>query len=319
MTAAPPAIYPAIYTVTLNPGLDRTLTVPELSENRVLRATTTQIDWGGKGFNVTRALHALGRASVAFGLVGGCTGQMLTQGLHELGIATDFVTIPGETRTNTVIQSADGRRHIKVNEPGPTVDAAALAALAARIEATVTPGSLWALCGSLPPGAPPDTYATLIALIRDRGGRVCLDASGAALRAGLAARPDWVKPNAEEAADLTGTPITDLDTATRAAARCLDLGARNVALSLGADGLLLAAPGQIIHAQPPAVAVQTLVGVGDALLGGLLDALAQGWPLPEVARWAVAAGTAAAMTPGVGVGSLADVTALAAHVTVTVR
>lgn len=327
MTAAPPAIgsanypasYPAIYTVTLNPGLDRTLTVPELHENRVLRATTTQIDWGGKGFNVTRALHALGLPSVALGLVGGCTGQMLTQGLHELGIITDFVTIPGETRTNTVIQTADGCRHIKVNEPGPTVDAAALAALAARVTATVTPGSLWALCGSLPPGAPPDIYATLTRLIQAQGGRVALDASGTALAPGLAARPDWVKPNAEEAADLTGAAITDLASAARAAARCMDLGAQQVALSLGADGLLLAAPGQVIHAQPPAVAVQTLVGVGDALLGGLLYALAQGWPLPDVARWAVAAGSAAAMTPGVGVGSLAEVTALAAQITVTAR
>src|SRR3954462_12586843 len=82
----PPSLYPksvpmAIYTLTLNPGLDRTLTVPSLHDNAVLRATNSRLDWGGKGFNVSRALKAMGEESVALGIVGGFTGQMLTKGL----------------------------------------------------------------------------------------------------------------------------------------------------------------------------------------------------------------------------------------------
>src|SRR6187401_2018965 len=105
-----------IYTLTLNPGLDRTLTVASLHENAVLRATSSRLDWGGKGFNVSRALRALGEENVALGIVGGFTGEMLAKGLADLGIVTDFVRIAAETRTNTVIEEPYSGRFIKVNE-----------------------------------------------------------------------------------------------------------------------------------------------------------------------------------------------------------
>jgi len=110
-----------IVTVTLNPGPDRTLTVPAFAYDRVLRATSLRLDWGGKGLNVSRALKVLGTASVATGFAGGYAGQMITDGLESLGIATDFVPIAGETRTNTVIIEEGTDRYIKVNEAGPTV------------------------------------------------------------------------------------------------------------------------------------------------------------------------------------------------------
>lgn len=308
---------PPIYTVTLNPGLDRTLRVPKLHENSVLRATSSRLDWGGKGFNVTRALQALGVESMAMGLVGGFTGQMLSQGLTELGIHTDFVQIAGETRTNTVIEETASGRYIKVNEPGPTIDNTALDALHSRILTHLTPGSYWALCGSLPPGVPPTFYANLVTLIQSHGAFACLDANGEPLRLGIEAAPFLVKPNAEEAAELAGFAITSLPAARRAAAIFLQQGATLVALSLGAEGLLLAGRQQSIYARPPQVTVQTLVGVGDALLAGVLYALHHQFPLAGVARWGVASGTAAAMTAGVGVGSWAEVSALAAQVTLT--
>ena len=311
-----PSELPLVFTVTLNPGLDRTLTVPALHENTVLRAVESRVDWGGKGFNVTRALHALGVTSVAMGFIGGFTGQMLAKGLADLGIETDFIEIPGETRTNTVIAEAGSGRYYKVNEAGPRVDAVALELLRTRIEAYVRPGSLWAFCGSLPPGAPTSIYADLITLVQERGGAAFLDTGGAALWLGCAARPALVKPNAEEARELTGI-VVDLASAREAAARCLDLGATTVALTLGADGLLLTTPDGAIHARPPQVAVQTPVGVGDALMAGIIFARRLHLPPMDVAHWAVAAGTAAAMTPGVGVGGLGEVAALLPQVTVT--
>lgn len=306
-----------IYTITLNPGLDRTLTVGAIRENEVLRATASRLDWGGKGFNVARGLHVLGQPSTALGLVGGHTGQMLAEGLHGLGIATDFVTIPGETRTNTVIAEAHSSRYIKVNEAGPTVPPAALEAVRGQVRRLATPGSYWAICGSLPPGVPHDFYAELVTLIQGAGGYVCLDASGAALRLGCAAAPFLVKPNAEEAQELTGVALDGIPATRQAAAYFLAQGIQIVALSLGAEGLLLATRTETIHARPPQVAVRTLVGVGDALLGGVLYALARAMPPVDVARWGVAAGTAAAMLEGVDVGTPAQVQAMAAQVTVT--
>ena len=199
---------PPIYTVTLNPGLDRTLTVPKLHENAVLRATSSRLDWGGKGFNVTRALQALELESIALGMVGGFTGQMLTQGLEQLGITTDFVQIKGESRTNTVIEEMHSGRYIKVNEIGPPVERADLDALRGRILTRVRAGSYWALCGSLPPGADSTFYADLITLIQSQGAFACLDASGEALHRGIESAPFLVKPNAEEAAEYSGIAIT---------------------------------------------------------------------------------------------------------------
>ena len=104
-----------IYTVTLNPAVDREYIVPRLTPNTVLRATEVNIDFGGKGFNVSRMLHSLGIESTALGFLGGKAGQILEQGLTSIGIKTDFVHVAEETRTNTTIVEKEGRYHYKVN------------------------------------------------------------------------------------------------------------------------------------------------------------------------------------------------------------
>ena len=306
-----------IYTVTLNPGLDRTLTVPEIRFNEVMRAVDIHMDWGGKGFNVSRALAALGVPNIAMGFVGGRVGDMLEEGLNGLGIQTDFVAITGESRTNTVFAEAGSDRYLKVNEAGPTVDASALAALYARVEKLAEAGGLWTLCGSLPPGVPTESYARLIALIQRAGGLAFLDTSGPALVAGCSAGPFLVKPNAEEAADMVGGTVATVDDALRAAQRFLEADVRAVALSMGADGLVLATQTSVVAAKPPPVEVRTVVGVGDAMLAGLIYGVRSDLELPEIARWGVATGTAAAMGQGVSVGTMESVTDLVARVEVS--
>lgn len=305
-----------IYTVTLNPGLDRTLTVPAIREYEVLRASASRLDWGGKGFNVARALQAWGVANVAVGFVGGATGEMLARGLAGLGIATDFVSIEGETRTNTVIEEETGGRYIKVNEAGPQIANAAQDALLARVRALATSGSVWVLAGSLPPGVEIGFYARLATLVQARGGQVCLDASGEALRLGCAAEPYLVKPNAEEAQAATGRPVRSAAEAYEAAQVLLGRGVEMAAVSLGAAGLVLASGSQAVHARPPEVEARTVVGVGDVLLAGLLWAQQRGLELAEMARWGVAAGTAAAVQAGVSVPEAAAVETMAGRVAV---
>jgi 1-phosphofructokinase family hexose kinase len=312
--------------VTPNPGLDRTLTVPRIAFNEVMRATASRLDWGGKGFNVSRALQALGADSVAMGFVGGATGRMLARGLSDLGIATDFVPVAGETRTNTVITDADAERYVKANEAGPTVQAEEAVAFLDRVRQRVRPGDVWVLCGSLPPGVPPDFYARIIALAQAHGARALLDSSGEPLRLGCAASPHLVKPNAREAQAVIGQEVNSAGEARGAAARFLRQGIELVALSLGADGLLLASQHGAAWARPPSVPVRNPVGAGDALLAGIAWALTRaehsrraspeqgrkehGLPLEDMARWGVAAGTAAAMREGVSVGTRAEVEAL---------
>jgi 1-phosphofructokinase family hexose kinase len=299
-----------IYTLTLNPTLDRTLTVAEIVFNDVLRASQVRLDWGGKGLNVSRALKALGIESTAVAFSGGATGQLLEDGLHALGIPTHFIPIASETRNTVFIAEANSERHIKVNEIGPTIRPEEQTALFRLVEESVRPGDFWTLNGSLAPGIGSDIYARLIDLIQSCGARACLDASGEALRLGCAAKPYLVKPNRTEAETACGIAIRSEDDVLHAAQTLLGQGVTLAAISVGEEGLLLASISQIVWAKPPRVTIQGPTGAGDALLAGLLYALVCNLPLGEVARWGTACGTAAALLPGTGVGSRVEIEAL---------
>ncbi len=305
-----------IITVTPNPALDRTLTVPAIVFDEMVRASESRLDLDGKGVNVSKALRALGSTTVMMGFAGGMAGEMLERGLGTMGYTTSFTRVADETRTNTIIIDAAANRYVKANEPGPTLRPDELTAFFAQVRARLAAGDTWILSGSLPPGAPSDFFAQLVELIQACGARALLDASGEPLRLGCMVRPYLVKPNADEAQALTGTPIDDDKSARRAAMFFLDQGIELVALSLGAQGLLLAARGKFVRARPPLVRALNPVGAGDALLAGIAWALEQGLALAEMARWGVASGTAAAMRVGTDSAARADVEALYVQVQV---
>jgi len=303
-----------IITVTPNPALDRTLTVPAIVFDEMVRASSSRLDLDGKGVNVSKALHSLGSATLIMGFAGGPAGEQLERGLAAQGFATEFTHVAGETRTNTIIIDAATNRYVKANEPGPTLQPDELAALFAQVRERMRPADTWILSGSLPPGAPVDFYAQLVQLLQLHAARTLLDTSGEPLRRGCAAGPYLVKPNADEAYELTGQPIAGDQDALRAARFFLGQGVELVALSLGADGLLLASRGAALRARPPQVQALNPVGAGDALLAGIAWALERGLSLLEVAGWGVASGTAAAMRAGTGAAPRTEVEALYAQV-----
>ncbi|MDX9954645.1 MAG: 1-phosphofructokinase [Anaerolineae bacterium] len=293
-----------IYTVTLNPALDRELTVPEIRFNDVLRATVVRNDSGGKGFNVSRALHALGTETVALGFIGGETGARIARGLAELGIATDFIGVGGETRTNISIVSETAAHHIKVNEAGPTITPEEQAAMLAQVEALAHEGDWWVLSGSLPKGIAPDFYAQIVERVQCAGARAMLDTSGAPLKHACAARPFIAKPNAFEATELTGIPVTSPEDAGAAVAAIHDLGVENVYMSFGKAGALISDGHTCWFGAAPTIKERNPIGAGDCAVAGLMWGLSRGLPLPEALRWGIASGTTAASLPGTGVGDL---------------
>src|SRR5512134_2911157 len=172
-----------IYTLTLNPAIDRELTVDDFAYDQVLRASAVRIDFGGKGFSVSRALAALG-ISIALGFVGGTAGEELIKGLADMGIRSEFICIAGETRTNISIVTTSHDHYLKVNEPGPVISAAELEQMLEKIRLRARAGDWWVMAGSLPRGVPPAIYAEATRLVQNAGGHVILDAAGEPLRAG---------------------------------------------------------------------------------------------------------------------------------------
>jgi 1-phosphofructokinase family hexose kinase len=303
-----------IYTVTLNPAVDRELTVPAIVFDDVLRATEIRQDVGGKGFNVSRMLGSLGAASTALGFAGGAAGKLLEDGLNALGIGTDFVRVAGETRTNISIVPADHGPHIKVNEAGPTISAAEQTALQELVRARAQTGDWWVLAGSLPPGVQPAFYAQLFRTIQAAGARAVVDTSGAALVECSQERPFLLKPNGAELAQLTGHPVNTIAEAV-AEARAMD-GVQQIVISMGKDGAVLVEGAQAWLVTPPRIQQRNPIGAGDSLVGGLVYGLSQGEPLLEALKWGVACGAATAARAGTAVGTRDEVLALRSQVQV---
>jgi 1-phosphofructokinase family hexose kinase len=299
-----------IYTVTLNPAIDRELTVPAIAFDTVLRAGECRVDAGGKGFNVSRMLMALGEPSVAFAFAGGHNGRVLEDALRAMGIETDFTQIKGETRVNISIAEASAARYVKVNEPGPPVDDAMLGVLLEKLVKRVRPGDWCVLAGSLPPGVATTVYASLVAALNERGVMSCVDASGDALRDACRARPYLVKPNLDELRGITGQTADTYQAIGAAAHEVTQLGAQNVIVSMGKQGALFLDDAGLWHARSPQIRESNPIGSGDSMVAGLIWSLnlKMGWH--DAMRWALACGAATASLPGTRVGSRALVESL---------
>ncbi|MFI0929134.1 1-phosphofructokinase family hexose kinase [Streptomyces sp. NPDC021012] len=284
-----------ILTVTLNTALDLTYRVPALTPHASHRVTQVIERPGGKGLNVARVLAALGHETVATGFAGGATGATLRGLLAETPVRDELVETAGPTRrTVAVVDTASGDT-TQLNEPGPTVTPAEWTAFRARFTTLLDGAEAVALCGSLPPGIHVGAYAELIRLARTADVPVLLDTSGEPLRRGIAARPDLVKPNAEELAQLTGA--REPHRATNDARR---RGARAVVSSLGPDGMLAATPEGLWRATPPAAVKGNPTGAGDSAVAGLLSGLVDHTPWPDRLTRAVALSAATVLSPVAG-------------------
>ncbi|MEU2790141.1 1-phosphofructokinase [Streptomyces sp. NPDC007100] len=291
-----------ILTVTPNPSLDRTYEIPALERGAVLRAAADRIDPGGKGVNVSRAVAAAGHRTLAVLPLGGPAGAALGGLLGAEGIEVAGVPVAGQTRSNISAVEPDGTL-TKINAAGPELTADESEALLETVR-TRSAGADWiACCGSLPRGLPPAWYAELVARVHRAGARIALDTSGPSLTAALRARPDVVKPNAQELAQAVGRPLRTVGDAAEAARELRALGAGAVLASLGADGQLLVDATGAHFASAPVAAVRSNVGAGDASLAGFLAAGGVGVRALAVA---VAYGAAAVQLPGSAMPTPAD-------------
>jgi tagatose 6-phosphate kinase len=290
-----------IITVALNAALDVTYRVASLRPHTTHRVLGTAERPGGKGVNVARVLAAFGHRTAVTGFAGGPVGDELRRRLAAVtraDLLTDaLVPIEGATRRTVGVVDASSGDTTMFNEPGPTVSPAEWAAFLDVYRGLLTSGDATAvaLCGSLPPGVPVGAYADLVREARAAGVYVLLDTSGEPLRRGLAARPDLIKPNADELTSLTG-----FSEPARAARDARRRGARAVAASLGAQGMLVAGEEGAWRAVPPGRLSGNPTGAGDSAVAGLLSGVAEGLTWPRRLARAVALSAATVVAPAAG-------------------
>jgi tagatose 6-phosphate kinase len=282
-----------IIVVCLNPALDVTHHLDAVDWGGVNRPRAVRARPGGKGLNVARTLHALGVDVLVLGLAGGITGAGVEAALRERCVPAVLTPVAGETRRTFSV--VDDSRVTAFYEPGPTVSEEEFAAFRLGYEQALDRAAAVVLCGSLPPGLEPATYATLL---QAAGIPAVLDTHGEALRLGAAAGAAIVKPNLAELKSLTGHKLATPDEVIAAAGQLR--GAQAVVVTLGPGGLLAMTGDGCWRARVPAAVTGNATGAGDAVAAALAHGLVLGRPWDERLRHAAALGAATAAAPVAG-------------------
>lgn len=289
-----------IATLTVNPSLDVSTSVERVVPDDKLRAERPDREPGGGGINVARVVRRLGEEVVAVLTRGGAAGSTLEALLAEEGLDVRCVDVADDTRENISVIDRQSERQYRFVMPGPEMSAEDWHGVTDVVGALAPRPDWLVISGSLAPGLPDDAYAQLATACRERGVRIVLDTSGPPLRAALEAGVHLVKPNLGELASLVGHPLDDdRQLADAVEALIADGAAEVVVVSRGGGGAYVAGREvEAAHVRAPTVPVRSTVGAGDSMVGGMVVALARGWEPADAARFGVAAGTAAVMTPG---------------------
>ena len=295
---------PGVVTVTLNVAIDQTLDVPGFKAGAVNRAMAETRTAGGKGINVAAFLSGNPLAGgpvpvTATGFLGEENAAVFDALFRRRGIRDRFLRLPGRSRVNIKLVDREGRSVTDINLPGLHAPAESWRGLLTVVDDLAVTDRTFVLAGSVPAGVPDTAYADMVARLHARGAFVAVDASGPPLRHAVAARPDMVKPNAAELAELLGRPLTGRAEVVRAARDLSDAGIALVVVSLGAEGAIFVEGDRALLAVPPPVEVASTVGAGDAMVAGVVSARLEGAGLEDCARrgTAFAAGTLSRLGP----------------------
>jgi tagatose 6-phosphate kinase len=280
-----------ILTATLNPSLDKTVTIRRFCAGHTFVVADSIISAGGKGINVSRVLRHLKFKTCAIGLLGGSAGRIFGQLLARERITHDFVPIRYETRTNLTIMDSYSRR-TRILEAGPKVRPADINRFKKIYRKWLKQSCFVVLSGRNAQGASDFLYAELIYLAKKENVPSILDTSGPSLRAGLKAKPFMIKLNVDEAQEALGFRLDTLCRVKKAVGQFHRLGIGMVVISMNRDGAVGSDQREMWHVRTPKIWAKNDVGCGDALLAGFLYAYLRRRPFREVLRWAVAAGTA---------------------------
>jgi 1-phosphofructokinase family hexose kinase len=294
-----------IVTLTLNPAIDRILSVDRLAFEDRAYINSTRESAGGRGINASYVIHSFGAQTLAVLPSGGDSGKRLETYLRAFGYRVAVVRIANEIRTNLTITDRQGLT-VNLNEKGPVIDEAELTRIERVVRRALAGASWLMICGSLPPGVPASFYARMVDIARQKKVKTLLRAGGDALREGIEARPTVAAPNQPEAERLLGRMLLTRTHYFEAAERLRSMGPESVVISLGSRGAVGAFPSGLLEALPPRVDAVSPIGAGDALTAAYVWSMSRKANCADALRWAVAAGTASARLPGMSFATLAQ-------------
>lgn len=288
-----------VYTVTLNPSLDYTVSVDHFRLGYTNRTESEFLTVGGKGINVSTVLKNLGIESTALGFVAGFTGQEAVRQLRERGIESGLIMLEeGLTRINVKLQSVEGT---EINGQGPDIPEEKFAQLSNRLS-ELTAGDVLFMSGSIPASLPGDTYMRMMERLAP-GVMTVVDASGELLTKVLPLRPFLIKPNHHELGEIFGVTLTDRASVIPYAKKMQEMGAGNVLVSLAGEGaVLLAEDGSIYEAPAPEGKLVNGVGAGDSMAAGFMAGWLEKRDYAHAFHMGVAAGSATAFSEGLATG-----------------
>jgi len=287
-----------IYTVTLNPAIDKTVVIENLTTGGVNRVVSAREDAGGKGINVSKCLKNLGAETVAAMILAGQTGKRLSGMLEKMGIHMLRMHVEGENRVNLKIIDPVKGENTDINEPGPVIDAKILEQLKQKLGKSVGKGDIVVLSGSLPAGVDKGLYGEWIRYFRSHEASVLLDADGEPLRRGIDALPYMIKPNETELAALLGKESLTREEIIAEGRRLHEMGIPEVIVSLGGEGALFINADGCFHAESLRVPVKSTVGAGDSMVAAIAYGKEKKLSREQKIRLAVAMGAASVMQSG---------------------
>jgi 1-phosphofructokinase len=278
----------SIVTVTLNPAIDQTVSIPNFKAGAVNRVVNSRSDAGGKGVNVASVLADYGLSVTATGFLGEENTSLFERLFAQKQIKDHFVRIAGATRTGIKVIDEINQETTDINFPGQAPTEANVAQLLQILEQVAGFNEWFVLAGSIPTGLPQAVYHQLVTMIRQHGRCVALDTSGQGLHQAIEAGPTIVKPNIDELQELVGQQLSGRQQVIDAARQWLGYGIDTVVVSMGADGALFVEANEVIMARPPRIKVKSTVGAGDAMVSGTVAGKIEGYNLAECARLATA-------------------------------
>ncbi len=287
-----------ILTVTLNPAMDKTIFLPRLTINGTNRVSSTRLDAGGKGINVSKAVHALGGETVAMGILGGESGLYIQHSLAEKNINSVFTMSETPTRTNIKLMDESMHSATEINERGGAVEQSAFDEVFDNLKRRVHPGDFVVFAGTVPPKTPDDLVASWVREMKSMGARVCMDMTGAPMMRALEEKPFLIKPNKSELEDICGQHLYyDIDVIA-IAKELVEKGIERVVVSLGSEGALFVTENQVFRGFTVKVPVKGQTGAGDSMMAALAYFTEQGYSWYDTCLRAMAISSAHVMHPG---------------------